>query len=474
MTIIFTATLFVVIMLQVLFNTVLASQVYIDARKQELMDIYYEIISDYKGNAMGIYENVHNYEDELNLRVFIYDERGNIIYETLSNKINSSLISQYSLTEQGRLVKNFMKVPQANVIKSYRNDTQAIAVRGFVETNMGNHYIVIETPVAGIHDATQTLNEFAIKISLITMMLGAIIIYFFSSKLSKPITQISKVARNVSNLDFSTKAPVGNGHYEIEDLAHNINFMSEKLEQMIYDLKVANIELKRDNDVKKQVDNMRKEFIGNVSHELKTPLSLMQGYTEILKLDVEGIDKEFYYDVIIDESNHMNELVKRLLNVSSLENGLTKLSYEKFDLLELANWIVSKSEIISMDKALKVTSNLQNAMVFADKLYIEQSISNFISNAVTYAKDEIIIDIQEMENRYRLSVFNDGNQIDDKILDKIWYSFYREDKSRTRSKDKNFGLGLYIVKTIISAHDGDVGAYNTDNGVCFWFEIDKN
>lgn len=473
MIILFSSTLFIAIALQIGFNAIYSEGVYVKGRMSELEGIYYHIATDFSPDVANIYDRITDYEDLINLRVLIFNENGTIIYQTLSNQVNKSLASRYSLSDQGKVIKNFLQYPQVYIVNSYRNEAQTIAIRGAVTHNKDEYYIILETPISAITEATKMFTKISIYSGLIAMAFGAVFIYYFSYRLSKPISEISVVAKNVSNLNFTKKVKTTKKANEINDLALNINFMSEQLEKLISDLQIANLELKKDNDLKKQVDDMRREFIANVSHELKTPLSVMQGYAEILKADLSGIDKDFYYDVIVDESKHMNELVRRLLNISSIENGLTKLSKTEFSLSDISKKIVEKNKQLVQNIDVKFLCTLENTTIFADKLLIEQAITNFLSNALTYVETEIIVEVSENKNNYRVTVFNDGPSIDAESFDKIWFSFYREDKSRTRNKDKNFGLGLYIIKTILEAHNGNVGVYNCSDGVCFWFELEK-
>lgn len=191
----------------------------------------------------------------------------------------------------------------------------------------------------------------------------------------------------------------------------------------------------------------------------------------MLKSDLPNIDKEYYFNVILDENRHMNELVGKLLSVSQLENGLTELQCENIDLSEICEKIVDKNQLINEKIAINFTKSTDLAIIFAEKLRIEQVVSNFVSNAYNYAKTNVAVNLEKIDNNFRVSVENDGENINQDDFEKIWHSFYRADKARTRNDGKNFGLGLYIVKTIISAHGGTVGVENTDNGVCFWFEL---
>lgn len=470
---IFTSTLWLTVGLQILFTAFFAEDLYINGRKEEIAKVYSLLTTDYTGNSDDIYTKVCDYEDEYNLRVVIFDSAGTIVYQTLSGNLSTSVLSAYNLGVGSQFFIGFMHYPEVQLLNSYRNDSQSLVIRGSILVDDTTHYIIVESPLSTITDAAKTLAKITFFVNFAGMFFGAMIIYFFSRKLSKPLTEISKVATNLTNLDFSTKVKTTGHNDEIDILANNINQMSSTLETLIIELKTANAELQRDNDLRVKVDNMRKEFVSNVSHELKTPLALMQGYAEILQSDLPDIDKSYYHGVIVEESQHMNDLVNRLLNTSSLENGLTKLNFEFFDLCELTTHVITKTRSLAPSLNVNLQCNeLQNLV--ADKLYIEQVITNLLTNAFTYANDKINIIISSESDNIRFEIENDGEQISQDFIENIWFSFSREDKSRTRNNNKNLGLGLYIAKTIISAHYGEIGVNNTTNGVCFWFEIDKN
>lgn len=467
----FTFTLLFVVFGQITFNTFFAEEFYIKTKKEQLLEMYYSITDNYVANHQDIYIKVREYEDKMNLRVFIYNDNYQVVYETSSNDITNLLLNHAYLNHKDRLEYYSFWNPLTYILDSYRNNTESLTVRGSVEHDGIIHYIILEIPLATITEAVETLNGYTLNLSLILLSIGFFFIYVFSSTLSKPISSISQVAKNVANLDFSLKAPVRKTQDEINILAKNINFMADELENSISELKVANKILQSDNDLKQQIDDMRREFIANVSHELKTPLAIMQGYTEILKSDMTNIDRDFYFDVLLDENKHMSELVVKLLSVSKLEENFSKDQFQPLDLVELCSWIVVKNEKLNRDISIKFQSDIENAVVLAEKLRIEQVINNFISNAYNYASSNILVSVSKRNNKFRVTISNDGASILNEDFEKIWNSFYRADKSRTRNEEKNFGLGLYIVKTIISEHDGEVGVYNTDDGVSFWFEL---
>jgi signal transduction histidine kinase len=277
-------------------------------------------------------------------------------------------------------------------------------------------------------------------------------------------------------LDFEAKYRSG-GQNEIGVLGANFNLMSEKLEEAVSELKNANYELQKDIEQKEKLENMRTEFIGNVSHELKTPIALIQGYAEGLK---EGISdspesREFYCDVIIDEANKMNQLVKNLLTLNQLEAG-EEVVLERFDIVELVRGIIQSNDIRIQQKEADVRFHAKDSLyVWADELKVEQVFLNYFSNALNHVDNEKVIDVRiesdEERAKAKVTVFNTGKQIPEEDLEEIWDKFYKVDKARTREYGGH-GIGLSIVKAILDSFHQEYGVVNYENGVAFWFELD--
>ena len=243
-------------------------------------------------------------------------------------------------------------------------------------------------------------------------------------------------------------------------------------------LKNANYELQKDIEKKEKLESMRTEFIGNVSHELKTPIALIQGYAEGLK---EGISDDpesraFYCEVIMDEANKMNQLVKNLLTLNQLEFGEEEVAFERFDVVELIQGVLQSNEILIQQKEAEVRLHAEQPVyVWADEFKVEQVVRNYLSNALNHLANERIIDIrltvQEDAQKVRVSVFNTGSQIPQEDKEKIWNKFYKVDKARTREYGGH-GIGLSIVRAIMESFHQEYGVDNYENGVAFWFELD--
>ena len=313
------------------------------------------------------------------------------------------------------------------------------------------------------------INAFISAGILIIGIMGALL---FSKKLSDPIKDIENVARNVANLDFSTRADENLSTLELARLSTSINKMSDNLKKLISDLKKANKKLKNDINYQKKIDKMRREFVANVSHELKTPLSLLLSYSENLRDNIDSIDKDYYCNTIIDETNKMNLMVKELLDLSAIESGLNGMNIEPFSFSRFLSGIIDKMKLF-LDK-FKVTTDIEdNIILSGDKHYLEQAIKNYITNAISHTDPggKIIVKLKKSKNKAVFSVFNQGKPIKRQDMENIWESFYTTDKARTRQKERHVGLGLYIVKTIISTHNGRYGVKNHKDGVEFWFTL---
>lgn len=338
----------------------------------------------------------------------------------------------------------------------------------------GNLFL-FRNPLESIKESVKLANRFLAYVGVLSAFLSAIIGLWVSGKITKPIMELTRISERMIHLDFEAKYS-GRSRTEIALLGHNINELSCTLEQTISELKSANNELQRDIEKKNEIDEMRKEFLSNVSHELKTPIALIQGYAEGLK---EGINddaesREFYCDVIMDESAKMNMMVQKLLTLNQLEFGNDTVMMERFDIVLLIKNYIQSSEILIKQKEVLVRmEDYPPIYVWADEFKTEEVFMNYFSNALNYALYEKIVDVklQKKENRVRLSVFNTGNPIPEESLEHLWEKFYKVDKARTREYGGS-GIGLSIVKAIMESMNQPYGVKNYDNGVEFWLELE--
>lgn len=336
-------------------------------------------------------------------------------------------------------------------------------------------YIYIRSNYESMHESVKISNKFLAYVGLFATLLSILIMFIIGRSFTKPILELSGIAKKMADLDFDVKYEVKKQD-EIGILGNSINLLSEKLEKTISELKSANNELKTDIENKIQIDEMRKEFLSNVSHELKTPIALIQGYAEGLKDNINDDEesKEFYCEVIMDEANKMNKMVKKLLSLNQIEFGNNQINFERFDIVPLVKSVLSSTDILFQQKGVRLQfEHYEPIYVWADEYMIEEVVTNYISNALNHVSGENVIEVKLIQSpgMIRVSVFNTGANIPEEDIDKIWIKFYKVDKARTRAYGGS-GIGLSIVKAIMTSLNRDFGVLNHENGVEFWFDLD--
>ncbi|MDD5934891.1 MAG: HAMP domain-containing sensor histidine kinase [Clostridiales bacterium] len=338
------------------------------------------------------------------------------------------------------------------------------------------HIIFLRTNYEGLASSSRISNNFLAIVGVIVTILGSFVMFMLSRRFTRPILILENIAKRMSDLDFDAKYEVKSND-EIGRLGTSINTLSEKLQTTITELKNANNELQSDNERKTQIDEMRKEFLSNVTHELKTPIALIQGYAEGLKENVndDPESRDFYCEVIMDEAMKMNNMVKKLLSLNQLEFGNNPIDITRFDIVTVIKSVLSSTDILMKQKGITVYfEETEPCYVWADEYMIEEVITNYISNAINHASGAKIIEIKlfQKDHVVRVAVFNTGELIPEEELEKVWIKFYKVDKARTREYGGN-GIGLSIVKAIMNSHNKSCGCTNRKNGVEFWFELDS-
>ena len=391
-------------------------------------------------------------------------------YSTLSRRLLNNLFDQ-NYGKEDRLLQKEEKY-EIQIATDDRINTDFMEMWGVLDN--GNLFL-LRCPLESIRESVKLANRFLAYVGFGAAIISAVIVLFISGKITKPIKELTEISGRMIHLDFEAKY-TGNSKTEIALLGQNINELSYTLEQTISELKSVNNELQRDIEKKNKIDEMRKEFLSNVSHELKTPIALIQGYAEGLK---EGISddeesRNFYCEVIMDEASKMNNMVKKLLTLNQLEFGNDNVTMERFDIVSLVRNFLQSAEILCRQKDVKVImKEYQPIYVWADEFLVEEVFSNYFSNAMNHVADDKVIDVKldVKEKNVRISVFNTGEPIPEESVSHIWEKFYKVDKARTREYGGS-GVGLSIVKAIMDSLNHDYGVKNYDNGVEFWFELE--
>ncbi len=336
--------------------------------------------------------------------------------------------------------------------------------------------IILKFAVASITDNIVIMNKIIQILGVILLLVAIFGAFIIATIITKPITGLSNVALKMKNLEFDTRYE-GNDSGEIGLLGQTLNELSTKLDDTIGQLKSANLDLKQDIKLKEKTEALQKEFISDVSHELKTPIALIQGYAEALKdgLVTNPESMNEYCDIIIDEAGKMNIMVKQLLSLSQMESGKQSLDIQHFCLTDMINAIITNNNITREKKGatIEFTDSDNRVAVWGDKLKIEQVVTNFITNAINYCENEKSIKIwyEQLDTELKVHIWNSGNGIPEDQIGNIWNKFFKVDKSRTEAGN---GIGLSIVKAIVGVHNKECGVENTVGGIEFWFTIDTD
>lgn len=423
---------------------------------------------------------IMDFEEKNNAKIAVLNSMGQLRFIIKSNneradslkiKIINEII--YEIPDTIEKIKSTGKTVTYTTHKD-SNDTQYIV--SISPDVKQNEVIFALTSLQPVNEAISAIKEFYLYFYAGAVFIIFILLFIFSRMITKPLININSIASRMAQLDFSKKCEI-KSEDEIGSLANSLNILSENLDGALSSLQKANTKLEDDIERERKLEKARKEFVAGVSHELKTPITLIQGYAEGLKDGVfEKKDEGCYLDIILDESNKMSNLVMDMLDLSKLEYGNFTLSKEEFNIGELIESAVKRFNNLSYEKNISVESSLEkNVMVYADWTRIEQVINNYITNAIrhTNKNGRIYITLKSDSSTAAVAIENSGENIPEEELDKIWDNFYKIDKSRNR-KDGGTGIGLAIVKNIILLHKGEYGAVNTENGVRFYFTIPRH
>ncbi|AVP44344.1 HAMP domain-containing sensor histidine kinase [Bacillus cereus] len=359
------------------------------------------------------------------------------------------------------------------ILDGGENIKNSIFVKPIMENGKITEYAFAIASLQPVNEAMLVLKDYYVYALIIVFLVIILLSFYYSKIIVKPLIKINRVTKKMANFDFSEKLPV-TADDEIGGLSGSINTLSVNLKDRIDRLNVANTKLQQDIERERQLEKTRKEFISGVSHELKTPLSVIRSFAEGIK---DGVSKDtsYYTDVILEETENMNRLIVEMLELAKLESGTYKLDMTTFSIGELTQQVYTKLLFSMEEKHLQVNVDADpSILVKANRSRIEQVVVNLLSNAIRYTPDgeKIQVSIIEAEDTVKVEIENTGNPIPEESLEKIWDRFYRLDASRSRHTGGT-GLGLSIVKNILDLHHAEYGVYNTTNSVVFYFNLQR-
>ena len=466
----------------ILVNNFVFGQFYLYSKRQVLKSVY-TTVNDYYNNCEegDLSSELEQIAIKNNFDILIRNNQ-NINVFTSSKDFFSTLGQMNEMTSK-------LHTGSSEVIEKSNNyriikikDTQNGVTYVLLSAKLDNNYLLyIRIPINSIQESVKISNNFLYLMAGFAILIAAVIVSYVSRKFTEPILELNAIAKKMSNLDFSHKYRITDADDEINNLGKSINTMSDKLEKTIKQLRNTNIELEKDIEEKSKIDEMRKSFISDVSHELKTPIALIQGYSEGLleNVNTDEENRKFYAEVILDETNKMDKLVKQLLELMKLEYGKREFTDSVFNIVEVEKEVIRKSKVMLEETQVEVKHETPEEInVYADDFYIEQVVTNYITNAIKHVKEvdgekyiKITNEVNIEKNNVRIKVFNTGEQISEEHMTRIWNRFYKIDESRNRSNGGT-GIGLAFVKAIMTNYGKDYGLINKENGVEFYFDLE--
>ncbi len=416
-------------------------------------------------NAGADYFNLlSDYEAQENVSIDLYDTRDNYLYQGTGKFISANKINIIS-RKQNEDGSYF------NVVAEEGETTQYIV---FGKDFENGWHIEITAQKDPIKENANLATGVTTTITILALVLSLVFISAYSKHFTKPLIQMSEVANKIANLDFSAKCEINRGD-EIGALADNINVVSESLNSALSELREKNAQLIEDIEKERRIEKMRADFISAASHELKTPIAIIRGYAEGLKMNMGEEDEgaSEYCDIIMREADRMNALVLNMLEQSLYSSGVKKPDMTEFEVNPFIEDLLKTVTPIFEEKGVSANySKNEEIVAFADKAQMTTVLSNIVLNACSHAGGEKLIEIttEKVDNKIKINIFNTGSRIEDKDKEGIFTSFYRADKAHSRAEGR-FGLGLAIVKSITENHNCDCGFENKENGVTFWFTM---
>ncbi len=485
--------LYVVITLAI--NSAFLKTYYMSIKQANLFDGYDKVRQiDFSSDKDSIELKLDLIEDSMNIQIYIIDGDYTPYYighgsdDVISDVSDSdgkywfnSWVLPYGYSGDGQINSSvFRDKPIITIRTNSRLSAQFITMYAKYNTvEKDTHYLIINTPISAIDASVSIYNRFSLFVMMIVLVIGLFFSTIVTSRIMAPFRRINRTTRNLANLDFRDRLHIESND-EVGQIAQSINHMSDQLEAKIKELRIANEQLKKDILEKEAIDKMRTELISNVSHELKTPLSIILGYSEALQLADTDDDRDYYCSIIQDEAEKMSNLASRLLDIAELESGGAPLDIITFDLSSLAADRSEKISYLLSENHISIScESFGDCIVSADANKIEEVINNLLSNALHHTPENgnIRVTVTEKVDDIEFMVYNSGSFIPETSLPHLWESFYKVDKARTR-KYGGSGLGLKIVSSILDSHNLEgcrtsYSARNVSDGVEFCFTLPK-
>ena len=435
--ILFSASILILLwILQILFLRVF----YEKYQEDNLVSMAKEI---YNTNENDIASKIESLNFDANVCIAYVDNNNNVTY--YNNKINGCMLGRNGIDNYILEIKSSNEDLKPIKLTNPFNKSESL----LYGVKVGNSRVYLYTVLEDINSTTSVLRSQLIYIIIAILFLAIIISLFLSRMLSKPITNITNKAKKLADGDYSVKFEESD-ILEIDELSKTLNYLEEEISK---------------------TDEYRRDLMANVSHDLKTPLTMIKAYAEMVR-DISYKDdkkREENLNVIIEESDRLNILVNDILELSKIQENQNNLNIEEFDLVDELNQVLKRYDIIKEKEGYDLIVNTPNKVIInADKKRLNQVLINY-----TGEDKKVYINIIDNKKYYLVEIKDSGKGIDDKDINHIWDKYYKKDKNHRRNV-VGTGLGLSIVKNILVNHKFNYGVKSKKNkGSTFYFEIPK-
>ncbi len=430
-------------------------------KNEQVQDAYLDI-EELDLAVLDDYSVFNGYEEK-GLTFTIADEDMNPVYTTRGD---SEYIVYRNIEMKRSTFSKDVQVITRNSSQKEITKLRAILTQGGID-----YYIVIKDDIYG-NTRGKLSEQFLIAIFTIIFGIGSLGMMFFSRRLIHPIVQLISVTEKVAERDFSWKAEVNSEYAEINELARNINLISERFQHSIGQVDESRDCQLRQNVRQERMAKRQKDFIANVSHELKTPLAVISSQVEMMAYIGEE-ERKAYLASIQEEVEKMSGLVSGLLNTTVMEHHMENVLLKTLNMKEIMEYIMLKYDGLAKKKRLHMEAFLgDDCIIYGDREYMEQAVNNYMMNAMEHVQigGSIRVTLRKEQKMVRIGVYNSGRQIPEKELQRIWTGFYSKNQKES-AEGSHAGLGLYIVQSVVAMHNGKYGVENLSAGVEFWFTI---
>lgn len=439
------------------------SEDYYYTRKTRVMKEAFQRLSKTDLSGLSRKDNVIVTYEEQRLRFIIADENFNKVYVSGNMKPND-VVSDAKI--ENKIIKKVDKYKE-NFTTKVANTR--IVGRGIISQDGHKYYVYIYETKTGIKIHFSYMNLFFRVICIIALVVSIGLSCVISDRITKPIKQIERNTKNAINNKFNVNLDEKQGFKELESLSHSINVMMEQIRTQIESLE-------KELEKKILVEEGRRQFINNVSHEMKTPLAIISSQVQMLELIQDSEKRNEYCRSIIDETTNMSEMINEMIVIYSMENNNETMDLAKTDIACLVSESCERYANLFEGNDITLHEEYEkDCLAEVNARYLSQAVDNYITNSVKHSIRDGHVYVRVMKNDFfiRIEVENQGPPVPDADKDRIWSKFYRGDVSETLNGQKGSGLGLYLVKSIVELHEGNYGYKNLKKGVLFYIEIPR-